>query len=254
MMLGVLVSLLSWLLLVAPVRGQELTEGIAYTLAISDFDQAKDGMLVCAADESFKLCETAYSPSMHAVISDKPVAALESSDLEGGRLVVSSGKVRVLASNVNGDIHAGDFVTSSDIPGVAMLSTENGYVLGTAIESINQVDDAGRGSVLVALNIHFEAGISNTRSNLIQVLRSGMSIPLFEPLSSLRYIIAALLVLISFVLGFVVFGRMARAGVEAMGRNPLASRMIQMSVLTNIAVTVVIVVAGLFAAYLILIL
>lgn len=242
-------------LVVLPVSAQELTEGIAYTLQLTDSDNISNGMVICTVEDNlFSLCAVPYSPSMQAVVADTPVAALETQDIEGGRLVVTTGKVRVLATNGNGEIQAGDFVTTSENPGVAMKSAENGYVLGTALESLVDTDENGLGGVLVAMNIHFEAGISNTRSNLIQVLRSGLSIPLFEPLSSLRYIIAALLVLFSFVLGFIVFGRMAQAGVEAMGRNPLASRMIQTSVLTNIIVTVVIVLAGLFSAYLILIL
>ena len=181
-----------------------------------------------------------------------PAASIDNENIEG-RLVTSQGKVRVLLSSENGEVLAGDFVTSSSTPGQAMRATDNGYVLGVSLID-QEVGIDGQLSTVVALNIHFEAGLSNTRSNLLQVLRGGFSIPLFEPLASLRYLIAALLVLISFSLGFVFFGRMARTGVEAIGRNPLASRMIQANVLVNIIVTIVIVLTGLFAAYLILIL
>jgi F0F1-type ATP synthase membrane subunit c/vacuolar-type H+-ATPase subunit K len=59
---------------------------------------------------------------------------------------------------------------------------------------------------------------------------------------------------VAFTLGLVYFGRIARAGVEAMGRNPMAKRMIQLSVLLHVVLTIIIVLTGLGIAYLILIL
>ena len=58
----------------------------------------------------------------------------------------------------------------------------------------------------------------------------------------------------SFVMGFVYFGRVARSGIEAIGRNPLASRIIQFNVILHILISIVIVLVGLAIAYLILIL
>jgi len=63
-----------------------------------------------------------------------------------------------------------------------------------------------------------------------------------------------LVTITSFILGFVYFGRVARSGVEAIGRNPLASRIIQFNMLLHIVMSMVIVLIGLAIAYLILIL
>jgi F0F1-type ATP synthase membrane subunit c/vacuolar-type H+-ATPase subunit K len=63
-----------------------------------------------------------------------------------------------------------------------------------------------------------------------------------------------LIVLLSFVLGLVYFGRASRAGIEAIGRNPLAKRAIQMSIVMYVALSIVIILVGLAIAYLILIL
>ena len=62
------------------------------------------------------------------------------------------------------------------------------------------------------------------------------------------------MVLIAFTLGMIYFGRSSRAGIEAIGRNPLAKRVIQFTVFMNIVLTIVIVIVGLAIAYLILIL
>lgn len=45
-----------------------------------------------------------------------------------------SGITQVKINNSNGDIHKGDPITSSDIPGEAMKATESGMILGIALE------------------------------------------------------------------------------------------------------------------------
>jgi hypothetical protein len=248
----ILAILFGWLS-VNDIFAQGISSGIALLLPIDE--PAEDGSLVCTGEDGFKLCDRPYDTSMYGVITDNPVAAFESLEIEEGRYVVSSGKVMVRVSNGNGDITTGDYITSSDVPGIAYKATQNGYVLGTALEDFVPANTGdGTGTVEAILSIHLHSGISNARSNLIEYLRAGVEAPLFEPLASLRYVLAALLVLLAFTLGFVYFGRMAKAGVEAIGRNPLASRMIQLQVVLNVIVLILVVVAGLFAAYLVLIL
>ncbi|MCL5435283.1 MAG: site-specific integrase [Patescibacteria group bacterium] len=45
------------------------------------------------------------------------------------------GQTPVVVSNINGDIHTGDKLTSSNIPGVAMKATQPGFIVGTALEA-----------------------------------------------------------------------------------------------------------------------
>ena len=145
-------------------------------------------------------------------------------------------------------------ITTSINPGVGKLATRNGFVLGTAMEDYQGQDPNAIGEINVAINIHPAAGISGARGELLTVLREGLSAPLFEPLASLRYILAALILLLAFVLGFAYFGRVSRTGVEAIGRNPLASRVIQTSVVMHVLITIVIILIGFGMAYLILLL
>ena len=98
------------------------------------------------------------------------------------------------------------------------------------------------------------AGLSGPSSNLLTFIREGISVPLFEPLESLRYLLAFLIVIIAFSVGLIYFGRVAKSGVEAVGRNPLARRMIEISVILHVALTIAIILIGLAIAYLILIL
>jgi F0F1-type ATP synthase membrane subunit c/vacuolar-type H+-ATPase subunit K len=190
------------------------------------------------------------------VIDDNPALALEAPGTEGDvtRLVLQDGTALVLVSNINGPILKGNFVATSEIPGVGQRADRNGYVLGSALEDFKPQNEGDTGKILVSINIHPAAGLSGARSDLLQALRQGLSAPVFEPLSALRYILAAMMILVAFSLGFIYFGRVAKTGIEAIGRNPMASKMIQISVVINIVITIIIVLIGLAIAYLILIL
>jgi len=122
------------------------------------------------------------------------------------------------------------------------------------LEAFNADSPEDTGKILASINVHPSTSLGSAGVNLMAVLQQGLGAPLFEPLASLRYLLAATVIALSFGLGFIYFGRVARAGVEAMGRNPSAGRQIQLSVIFNIIVTIAITLAGLGMAYLILIL
>ena len=232
---------------------QITSSGIAVSMPVNDKD-AKDGDIICTYKEGNQRCKAAYDPSIYGVISRNPSAAIKDEELKGSELVISSGIARVRVSSINGNIKEGEFVTSSETAGVAQLANRNGYVLGTALENFESDNTNNVGMIQVAINIHPAAGLSGPRTDLLQVIRQGLTTPFFEPLDSLRYLLAIIIVLIAFTLGLVYFGRVAKAGVEAVGRNPLARRMIEFSVILHILLTIVIIIAGLVIAYLILIL
>lgn len=243
------------LLLVQPLPtwAQTASVGVAVPIPLEG-EGIENGMVVCEGETSFILCEIPYTTGILGVITDQPMMAFESEVLEGEeRLVVSSGKARVLVRAVNGEISPGDSITTSEIPGVAQLATTNGYVLGTALEGFAPTNPDEQALIEVVLNIHSEVR-SGVSGSLLSLLASGLSAPTTAPLEALRYALAAFLVVVSFTLGFVYFGRVAKSGVEALGRNPLAGRMIQISVLLHITITIAIVLVGFGSAYLILVL
>lgn len=231
---------------------QTSSSGIAMSVPVEG--EINDGDVVCLIGEKYQSCKDEYNPEMFGVVTDQPAAAFEISDDDNLRLVMPSGIARVRVSTLKGTINEGDLVTSSTIPGVVVKLDRNGYALGNALESYSAENSDEIGTILVNVNIHPAAGLGGTKGNLVTVLREGLSAPLFEPLASLRYILAALIILIAFTLGFVYFGRVAKSGVEAIGRNPLAGRLIQLSIFINILITIVIVLVGLGVAYIILVL
>ena len=89
---------------------------------------------------------------------------------------------------------------------------------------------------------------------MFDMLKQGVVAAQLSPLTSLRYMLFALLVMGSLVLGFHTFRRMSLRGIDAFGRNPLAGKPIKRLLLLNFFLTVFIIAAGLLIAYFVLIL
>lgn len=212
--------------------------------------EASNLSVVCTYQDGNAVCKEEYDPSMYGVVNDNPAAAIIDPDLENGRLVITSGVTSVSVTNAGGDIEEGDLLTSSKTPGVAQKATRNGYVLGVALEEFSGSEV---GTIQMMVNIHPTTILSGQRGNILQFIRQGLAVPIFQPLESLRYLLAVVIIVISFTLGMVYFGRASRAGIEAIGRNPLASKVIQLTVIMNIVLTIVIVLVGLGIAYMILV-
>lgn len=231
---------------------QEKSSGIARELPIAENVEAGD--IICSTDSSFKKCSLEYQTTIYGVVVDTSVLEITGANLPGARKVVADGIATVKVKSVNGNIKKGNFITSSSTAGVGQLATRGGYVLGTALEDYENSDQNAIGRIQILINIHPATGMSKGTSNLLRYIREGLTIPIFEPLESLRYLLASIMVIISFALGLVYFGKSGRSGIEAIGRNPLARKTIQMTIFFNILLTIVIILSGLGIAYLILIL
>lgn len=239
------------------VLAQETSSGIAISVPIND-KSVQDGDIVSSKNNGYFLSDTPYDSSIFGVVTENPAVSFENLDSPNAKAVISSGKVYVRVSSINGNIKAKDLITSSTIKGVGQKATQNGFVLGTALESYSSNDPKKIGKLLVSFNPHYNSdtmpGTSAVRTNIFQTIKNAASASSLSPLASLRYLLAAVIVIIAFILGFIYFGRVAMNGVEALGRNPLAGRLIQLSVVFNLLLTVGIMGIGLAIAYLILIL
>jgi len=82
-----------------------------------------------------------YDKRLIGVVSENPAITL-GSDLnnENSRAVALVGRVFAKVSLKNGEIEIGDFLTSSEIEGVAQKATKPGRVIGIALESLTQKD------------------------------------------------------------------------------------------------------------------
>jgi len=235
----------------------QTSAGVAQYLEIPG--EVEDGMVICTSSEGSLPCQAGYDPNMVGVVTlvsaitiGEATASAEAGPLAGTYPVTNSGQAYVLVSDENGEIKKGDFITSSTQPGVAVKALKSGFVLGTALEDFHEADDDGNTRILASIAIKPAVLSTRAGANLIEMIRQGLEAAFLTPLSALRYVVAGILVIISVTYGFFHFGRLARSGVEAVGRNPLASRAIQMSVLFNVILTIGVIGVGVGIAFLVL--
>lgn len=227
-----------------------ISSGVANMIQI-DEENVEEGDIITFTAEGYKKSSIAYDSHVYGVVTDNPQVVLETTDAQNAHAVISFGKVYAKVSNTNGNIQPGDLITTSKIPGVGQKADASGYVLGTALESYSSDQP---GIILVILNIGFNSRATTVSSNLIQNLKLALSAPEVSPVNALRYILAAAIVIIGFIFGIGFFGRVSASGVEAIGRNPLASKLIMLSMLFHLSLSLVIILVGIAIAYLILVL
>lgn len=232
---------------------QNTSAGTALSIPLND-NNIKDGNIIVSTAKGYGLTNLAYDSNMYGVYTEFPGVFLQNTNDPNSKPVLQSGKAYVLVSSINGKIKKNDFITTSTIPGVGQKATRNGMILGTALADYSNSDQKATEKILVAVNPHFNASFADTKTNVLEVLRNASDPTTLTQLTSLRYVVAAGIVLVAFGIGFIYFGRVTASGVEALGRNPLASRTIQLSLVVNLILMIVIIIVGLGIGYMILIL
>lgn len=247
--LGLLVHLL--FICVSAVYAQNVIGGGVGMSIETPLKNLQEGDILSATSNGYVLSDIAYDTATFGVVTKTPAVGLENTQYQNITYVITSGTTLVKVSTKNGAIKKGDLVTSSETPGVAQKATHTGFVLGVATESYN--NSKATGKITVNVSPHFDTTSSpNVSGNLITSIKQAGSAAFLSPFEALRYLAAAFVAILSFVIGFTYFGRVAQKGVEAVGRNPLAGRLIEFSVILNIVLTGAIILVGLAISYLIL--
>ncbi|OGH16329.1 MAG: hypothetical protein A3C97_03240, partial [Candidatus Levybacteria bacterium RIFCSPHIGHO2_02_FULL_37_11] len=84
------------------------------------------------------------------VVSTEPGYVLDDGQMPEPKVPVAlAGRVPVKVSSKNGEIHIGDYLASSDIPGVAVRAITAGPVIGKAMENYTDPDPAKIGKVMM---------------------------------------------------------------------------------------------------------
>ncbi len=222
--------------------------GIAVSVQIIDRNVV-EGDVVSLSSKGFVLSKQAYDPNIFGVVVRDPAIAFESNQ-KNSYPVVSEGKVLMRVTTANGKIKKGDLLTSSMKPGVAEKATESGFVVATAL---GDYGDSKDGRILVVLSLGNGTVSTGGQGNLLKTFNYLMSAPYLSPMGTLRYLFAAIMVILSFVVAVGYFGRISSLGIEALGRNPLAARMILFSIVIHVLLALVIVGVGIAVGYLALV-
>ncbi len=127
----------------------------------------KPGDVVSITNKGFIEKSTVpYDSKLVGIISTDPELTLNTAlDLKLSRPVALIGRVPTKVSLENGDVSAGDFLTSSSIPGVAMKAVASGRVVGIALESLSSREtSSGIGEINVLINLHYNEKNSSEES------------------------------------------------------------------------------------------
>lgn len=223
---------------------------VTHTYVIKDQEAADSDILSNTKDGLYR-SKVFYDPNVFGVYSKTPVIVFRVLE-PGAAPIVKSGVAEVNVIDDNGQIKVGDYVTTSTTAGKGVKALISGYVLGTALEDMTGNSD----KIQVAVKPEY-AEISNART-LARVL-DAFGASFFTNIKDpgelpkiLRYIAASLCVIISIIFAFVVFSRSIPKGIEAIGRNPLASPSILLSLGMSILLTLATIGIGILAAVIIL--
>lgn len=216
--------------------------------------------------QTFHLSQEIDDPNLFGVVATSPAIVLRTST--EGVPVVNSGEVYVQVTTLNGPISAGDYITSSPIPGKGQKADSSAsFIVGTALDSFPRIStgtlatvststvDGAPIRVLLAIgpkSIDHEGSSGTgdaTGGPASDVNILGISTPLA---TVIKYMLAALVVIGSIYVAFRNFGSNMKDSIISVGRNPLAKASIQSMVVLNTVLIVFVSIAGLFIGLLIL--
>ena len=219
-----------------------------------------------------KVATQAELQNMFGVTVDRntlPVT-LSSGQLENETFVAVSGTYNVLVSTQGGSIAVGDYVTLSSVNGVAMKAgTEEKTVFGRAnkpfdgkgvtLGTTTLKDETGKttqtvtlGTIPVTIDIKRNPNEKSTKVNVPEPLqRIGQAIAEKE-VSAIRIYLSMAITAVSLIAAIIVLYSGVRNGVISIGRNPMSKKSIFRALLEIILTSILILIIGLFAVYLLL--
>ncbi len=225
--------------------------GVAQMVAVNA-KSVQDGSIISSSPNGPILSDIPYDPQVLGVVARDAAIIFTSTEVKNGVPVIPVGRVYVLVSTANGPIKTGDEITTSTTPGVGVKATKDGYVLGTALEDDTNPNTKQVDKIALNLELHYFNAKPTLAGSLSDIFKLAILPTKNGPSAIFKYLVAALVLFGSLILGFLTFGRTAAKGVEALGRNPAASRAIQLGIIFNVFIVIVIILAGLSIALLIL--
>ncbi len=222
---------------------------IAKTYIISE-DEVNSGDIVVfdRKTQQFHFSRQANDKNVFGVIALEPLLVIEVDP--DGIPVVRGGETLVNVTTLNGPITAGDYITSSSIPGKGQRALEGDtYIVGIALDSFSgdvsvKAGETVVGSIRVLLSIGTQeqaAAVISGESAVKNDANTGVTEA--TVLNIVQYFLAAFIAVGSLYVAFKNFGPSIKSGIVSIGRNPLAKSSIQSMVILN-AVLIILISAG----------
>ncbi len=233
---------LALFLLPRPAFAQVSINGVASNLPVADKD-AKPGDIMVQTDKGIVRSTKPFDSQMIGVVVEFPVMSSGAKD-DSTKAVVSSGRALVNVTAMHGAIKEGDLITSSDKQGVGQKATVAGYILGKALAAYSDTSKNGQIAVLINIsNFSSSPNVTGALGAIFGALTVGFQNTQNFPLL-LRYMLASLISLVTFIISSFSFVRFMRHGLEAIGRNPMAKKTIISGMILNAVIVGVLMLAG----------
>ena len=249
----------------------------AVTHAYNTDTPIEQGMIVRLSEkdntkvEPLKSQDITHMEGVVVAANDAPVALSAPDPNQQQVYVATTGSYDVLVSNQNGSIKKDDYITISSLDGVGMKADSNqSRIVGKALQNFD-----GQGNVIGKTSVKNASGqtipislgmvaveISISHNPLEQKPQS--MLPGFDTLQRVAgvvtdkqvgavqlYLGLAVIVVAAFIAGSILYGGV-RTALTAIGRNPLARGTITRGLIQVVITSVIILVIGITAVYLIL--
>lgn len=223
----------------------------AVQLKVAD-SEAEPGDVIVKKKGELTRADRPYDSDIFGVVAVNPIITVGQS-VPGSLPIITYGIALVKASADYEKINEGDYLTSSNVSGVARKAPYPGFVLGRAMESLEKGEDL----IKVLVYPHeavFEAKEAWQEMNIWEAIGRIISALERDVPNVLRYIFALLLASGSFIVGFRAFAVSLKEGITGISRNPLAKGSIRLSMMLNLIGIVVVTLAGLFIALFVILL
>jgi len=205
---------------------------------------------------------------LHGIVVDPNDAPFTLSTEDEKTFVATTGRFEVFVSNENGPVQAGDFITVSRVGGIGMKAQDSQpFIVGKALSSFNgesgvlsttsiidgdQERTVAIGRALVDIGIAGNPLLKPTKANLPGFLEKLAENIADKPVNPTRIYIGMVIFIGTTVLSGVLLYSGIRSSMISVGRNPLSKKSITKSMMQVILTSVIILLLGIFAVYLLL--
>jgi len=204
-------------------------------------EKAKVGDIISQTENGLVRSSVPYDKNIIGVVGENPIMIFNKATTTTLPIVIW-GETLVRVSNENGQIKKGDYITSSNKPGVGQKATDRGLVIGRATEDLRE----NEGLITALINIqHINPEPQSSPPNdIIGKIISGLGKTRNIP-KWLRYTFALLVGAGSFIIGFFSLVKALREGITGISRNPLARKSIITAMVFNLIGILILTMAGL---------
>ncbi len=244
------------LALVLPLFSVVAEESNIFSQSATNFivadEEAEPGDILVKKEGQIMRSESRYDEDIFGVVATDPAVVI-GRETEDSLPVVTSGVTQVYVDADYESINSGDYITTSSEPGRGQKAPSPGYVVGRAMEDMEE----GEGFIEVMVNPHeaiFESEREWDEITLWEAVGRIFTAIERDVPEVIRYMLAFFIAVGSFIFGFRSFATALREGLRGISRNPLAKGSIKFAMVLNLLGIIILTLAGLGLSLLVILL